>query len=903
MQGASRAPPADDRKHRLRRAAREEIFQPVNPTDPLSPYRARRSPERTPEPFGGEGTPSAAGLFCVQKHAATRTHYDLRLQWGGVLKSWAVPKGPSLDPTEKRLAVQVEDHPLEYADFEGVIPAGEYGAGPVILWDTGRWIPREDPEEGLARGKLLFDLQGYKLRGTWTLVRLQKGETGNEWLLIRERRGTAAARPTRRTDGPGRPDASGGPDADTGDEGAGPSGLPDASVLSGLTVEQLDDWTAGRLEPAASILQALEHLEPEGARRRPVFPPDVELMLARTRDQPFSDPAWIFELKMDGYRMLAARDGNSPLILTRGGNDATSSFPEIARTLAALPFGDLVLDGEVVVHDESGLPSFQRLQRRARLTRLPDVQHEALERPASFYAFDLLAFQEWDLRPLPLRRRKEVLRMVLPPAGPFRYLDHFEGAGEALYEHVAGLGLEGIVAKRAASSYRGGRRDDWLKIHVPREGLFAIAGFTEPGGRRRQGLGALHLAVCADDEPEKLVYAGRVGTGFSERDLAGLRERLEPLRRKAPPCEGPVPRGREHIWTEPRLVCAVRYKEWTDQGLLRAPVFLGLREAPLEDCRRTARAPRAEEPARVEGGPPAPEELPLTNLDKPFWPEEGHTKGDLLAYYRTVAPWLLPYLRERPLVLTRFPDGIQGTSFFQKDAPGYVPDWIRTVQIWSEGSEREISYFVAEDEASLLYLVNLGTIPFHVWSSRVRSLDHPDWCVLDLDPKEAPFPDVVAVARALRKLSREIGLSSFVKTSGSTGLHVLIPLDGTLGHEECRSLGELLARLVVAELPEISTVVRPPEKREGKVYVDYLQNGRGRLIVAPYSVRPLPGAPVSAPLRWREVKPDLDIGRFTIRSMPRRLRAMDRDPLLPVLAGNQDLLGALERLHTRLRGS
>lgn len=882
------------------------------PPDPLREYREKRTAERTPEPFGGEAgvVVSGAGLYVVQKHAARRTHYDLRLEMAGTLRSWAVPKGISTDPAEKRLAVQVEDHPLEYAEFEGIIPEGEYGAGAVIVWDQGRWVPLKDPEAGLAEGKLLFELRGHKLRGVWTLVRLKKSDSDRDWLLIRERRGG-------------------------GVEG-GSETVPEASVFSGLTVEELGARARG-FDPGAPIREELEKREEEkrGPRRGTLEAEDAKLMLAESRERAFSRAGWLFELKLDGFRMLGRGGKSDPLLLTRNGKDATASFPEVARALGHLPFERVLLDGELVVNDEAGRPSFERLQRRARRRRVADIRLGSLETPATFYAFDLLGFEAFDLRPLPLLERKRILRRLLPPAGPIRYLEHFEEAGETLYEQVLRMGLEGIVAKRADSAYGGGRSSAWLKIRADRTGEFAVVGFTRPKGSRA-GFGALHLAVRAGGssagepppsgtgagaspsaDPARAAssadaahfrYAGKVGSGFSADQLSEIRTRLEGDRRPVPPCEGPVPRGEEHVWVEPELVVEVRYKEWTEESFLRQPVFLRLREDKRpEECRPPSTHEKATEPADAEipdaaelGSGPAPEEVPLSNVEKLFWPEDGYTKGDLISYYRAIAPWLLPYLRDRPLVLTRYPDGIHGKSFFQKDAPAFVPEWIRTERISSEGAEREIAYFVVENEASLLYLANLGTIPLHMWPSRAGSLERPDWCVLDLDPKEAPFAHVITIARRIRTLCEEIRLPSYVKTTGSTGLHILIPLAARIGYAESRGLGELLARLVVDELPEIATTIRAPAKRGGRVYVDYLQNRRGQTVVAPYSVRPLPGAPVSAPLRWREVRSGLQIGRFTIRRLPRRARSMKEDPLRPVLEEEPDLLGALERLHQRL---
>ncbi len=865
--------------------------------DPLAPYRAKRSLEGTPEPAGSRApTPweERGGLFVVHKHAARRLHFDLRLEMGGVLRSWAVPKGPSYDLADKRLAVLVEDHPLEYGDFEGLIPEGNYGAGAVIVWDRGRWVPVEDPVAGLAKGKLLFELRGLKLHGLWTLVKLKKGD--KEWLLIKERDAYASA------------------------SGSLP---PEESVLSGLTVE---DLKAGRT-PADGIRAELERL---GAPKREVRGETAPLMLAETRDRPFSDPAWLFELKLDGYRLLAARSSAPPRLFSRNGNDLASSFPEVSRAVDALPLSRLLLDGEVVALDESGRPSFQRLQQRAKLTRALDIRRAAVENPVTFFAFDLLAAEDFDLRPLPLVTRKELLRRLLPPTGLIRFLDHFEGEGEVLYQQVRKLGLEGIVAKRADSPYRAGRSSSWIKVRTRRADDFVVVGFSAPKGARA-GFGALHLAQYVEGD---LIYSGRAGSGFTGVQLAEVRATLDEIRRADPPCGGPVPKEKGTTWTEPRLVCEVEFTEWTEEGLLRQPVFLRFRDDKQpEECvgsgaagQRGGRADLAGPEERVtlspsaslrarsprkpshKGGqqrvPPSRPAAPLprtefTNVNKIFWPDEGYTKGDLIEYYRAVGPWILPYLADRPVVLTRYPDGVNGKSFFQKDAPGFVPDWIRTERMWSEQAEREIDYFVCDDEAGLLYLANLGTIPLHVWASRTSSIDRPDWCVLDLDPKDAPFSDVIRVAQTTHALCEEIGLPNFVKTSGSSGLHVLIPLGGQCRYNEARSLGELLARVIVAELPDITTLARQVSRRGGKVYIDYLQIGAGRLLVAPFSVRPLPGAPVSMPIRWSEVNSKLDIRSYTIQNAVARMRKLKRDPLREVLTTTPDLGGVLERLTQR----
>ena len=843
-------------------------------TDPLSAYRAKRSLERTPEPGARPAVPAATagGLFVVHMHAATRLHWDLRLEMEGVLKSWAVPKGPSANPADKRLAVHVEDHPLEYGDFEGIIPEGNYGAGAVIVWDRGVWVPIEDPLEGLNKGKLLFDLKGYKLRGRWTLVKIKKGV--KEWLLIKER------------------------DAFVSTNGA----FPDESVLSGMTVEEL----RAAKDRAAPIRKELAKL---GAPKRAVRVEDTELMLAETREQPFSKAGWLFELKLDGYRLRAAREDGEAKLISRNGHDLTAGFPEIARAVAALPYEGLILDGELVVADDAGRPSFSRLQIRSKLSRAPEVKRAAVETPATLYVFDLLAFEGFDVRPLPLVQRKAILAKLLPRAGALRFSDHFETKGEALYEHVVQLGLEGVVAKKADSAYRGGRSAHWLKIRADRTDDFVVVGYSRPKGSRG-GFGALHLAGYEDG---RLVYAGRVGSGFTAQQLKEVSAQLEGAVRDTPPCECPpaLLKDKENVWVEPKLVAEVRFKEWTPDHVLRQPVFLRFRDdKEPKDCVITRSGMRDAGDEMPESEPPdaathpasriSHPEVVFSNLDKVFWPDEGYTKGDLIEYYRAISPWLLPYLKDRPVVLTRFPDGIKGKSFFQKDAPGFIPEWLRTERMWSEDTQRDIDYFVCDNVESLLYLANMGTIPLHVWGSRVATVEFPDWCILDLDPKEAPFTHVVTVARAVRKLCDEIDLPCFVKTSGSTGLHVLLPLGRQCTYEQARSLGGLLARVIAGQLPDVATITRQVGKRGARVYLDYVQNGHGRLLVAPFSVRPLPGAPVSMSLAWGEVTPKLDIRKFTLQNAPARMKKLKDDPLRPLLDLKPDLVGALERLHARL---
>ena len=845
--------------------------------DSLSTYRAKRSADTSPEPVGVV-SPVPGHLFVVHKHAATRLHFDLRLEMAGVLRSWAVPKGPSYDTNDKRLAVKVEDHPLEYGDFEGIIPTGNYGAGGVIVWDRGEWVPLEDWREGLEKGKLLFELRGYKLHGKWTLVKIKKSE--KDWLLIKERDAYVKS---------------------PGDV------FVETSVLSGLTV---DEVKAGKSH--ASDIRAM--IEKAGAPRTRVDPKSVEVMLAEPREGAFTRDGWLFELKLDGYRLIASKSRGEATLVTRNGNDYTAVFPEVARAVKALPFDECIVDGEVVCLDAQGKPSFARLQQRGTLSAPMDIKRAAVELPATFFAFDFLAFEDYDLRPLPLLARKAIVMAALPKLGAVHPLDHIEREGEAFLAQVDTLGLEGIIAKRADSPYRGGRTDAWQKIKAEKTGDFVIVGFTSPKGGRSH-FGALQLADMVGGE---LVYAGRVGTGFNDSFLADLGKDLDAIVRADPPCAPPVgasviPETKTTTWVEPLYVCEVRFREWTPDGVLRHAAFLRMRpDKDPKDCERQASgkaeagkggAGDAERGKTEPALPPAPaapakaeKTFNFSNLKKVYWPAEGYTKGDLIEYYRAISPWILPYLTNRPVVLTRFPDGIDGKSFYQKDAPEFAPEWIRTIPIWSEDTQRDIKYFVCDDVESLLYMANLGSIPLHIWNSRVGSLELPDWCVIDLDPKEAPFSDVIRCANVFRELCEKIGMPSYVKTTGKTGLHILLPLGRQVTYAQCRTLGELLCRVVLRQLKDIATIVRHVTKRGDKVYLDYLQNRHGQLIVSPFCVRPLPGASVSMPLTWDEVNSSLDPKAFTIKTAVERMERLGRDPVVAVLNDKPDLAQILERL-------
>jgi bifunctional non-homologous end joining protein LigD len=547
-----------------------------------------------------------------------------------------------------------------------------------------------------------------------------------------------------------------------------------------------------------------------------------------------------------------------------------------------------------VVLDEQGHPSFNRLQNRALVTSPRDLARAALELPATMFAFDLLAFEGLDLRKLPLTVRKAALHRILPRTGPIRYADHVETHGAELFAEVRARGLEGLMAKLADAPYRSGRSGDWLKMRSERTGDFAIVGFAgpdSPASRKRGYSIALHLAAR---QGERWIYCGRAGSGLREDTYNELRARLAGDVRAKPCCSGALPTGRGQIWLEPRLVAEIRYLEFTPEGVFRFPVVLRIRDdkRPEECLLAGAHDPPPPEPAAAEE--PA-RKVTVSNPDKLLWPAEGYRKRDLVDYYRGVARWILPYLRDRPLNVTRNPDGIAGKSFYQHDAAKHTPAWVRRERIWSPDANRDIDHFIVDDEDTLAYIANLACIPLHVWASRAGSLGQPDWCVLDLDPKGAPFAHVITLARALRDVATQLGLPSYAKTSGQAGMHVLLPLGGQLTHDQTRMLAELVARVVEKRHPDLSTTARMVSARGGRVYLDFGQNGQGRTIVGPFSVRAAPGATVSTTLTWDEVEPALDPRAFTIKTVIPRL-AERGDPMAPLLSDKPDLASALTKL-------
>jgi bifunctional non-homologous end joining protein LigD len=843
----------------------------------LAKYQQKRRFEQTPEPRGAEATAGGPLRFVVQKHAASRLHYDFRLELDGVLKSWAVPKGPSLNPADKRLAVMVEDHPLDYRTFEGTIPKGNYGAGTVMVWDEGTYCSRQtaNPGEserllrqGLERGHLTFVLNGKKLRGEFALVRLKRGKA-NEWLLLKKRDEWAS-------------------DVDVA--------ANDRSVSSGRDLDEIG--RASNKAPASRGGQPNAVLE---APKSPM-PRHIKPMLARLVEKPFDHPGWLFEVKWDGYRAIAEVERGGVSLYSRNQQSFTKRFAPIAESLRRLGH-EAVLDGEVVVVDAKGRSRFELLQKYGK-TGTGQLL---------YYAFDLLYLDGQDLRRLPLRRRKELLAQILGGLGNVLLSEHIEEHGVAFFEAAVAEDLEGIIAKKADSPYREGRRShDWLKLKTHSRQEAVICGFTEPRGSRKH-FGALVLGLYEGDE---LVYIGHAGGGLDTQDLADVRARLDPLvQQRCPFRVRPRTNAPVH-WVEPKLVCEVQLSEWTQDGIMRQPIFLGLRpdkpahavhreraEPPPDiDAVAGQRAPDQKRPAVVQSAAESTRPAlvaSLTNLNKVYWPDEGYTKGDVVAYYHAMAPLILPYLRDRPQSLNRHPNGITGVHFFQKDVTRQPPpDWVKTATVRSESGKKDVTYALCQDEASLLYIANLGCIELNPWSSRVGSLDRPDYLVIDLDPENVPFARVVEAAVAVHRVLDQVGAESLCKTTGKRGLHVFVPLGARYDYGHARQFAQIVASIVHQQLPDTTSLLRSPAHRQGRVYLDCLQNARGQTLAAVYSVRPHPGATVSAPLRWREVTKRLDPARFTLKTMHRRLDQVG-DLWKPVVGAGVDLRACLERLGKR----
>lgn len=841
----------------------------------LEKYREKRDFAATPEPSGETKADEPSLRFVVQKHAASHLHYDFRLELEGVLKSWAVPKGPTLDPSIKRLAMMVEDHPFDYRDFEGVIPKGNYGAGKVIVWDEGTYQPyvsegREKDEKALAealrKGDLKFSLDGQKLKGKFALVRL-RSDDGNSWLLIKKDDDFASTRDI------------------TGD---------DRSVITGRRIEDI-----GREEPEPSQPQRMQEPqvpEPKQAASaqepRDPFPHAVKPMLATLTDEPFDGKEWLFEIKQDGYRTIAEIEASSVQLYSRNNLSFTTRFAPIAQALAAVR-RDSVYDGEVVVLDDQGRSSFQLLQ-NFNETGAGDIH---------YFIFDLLYLDGRDLRSLPLIERKNILQTVIPDHPLLHYSDHVDETGRAFFDLLRERNLEGMVAKRKESRYQSGKRSrDWLKVKTGLRQEAIICGFTAPrGSRKRFGT----LVLGAYDDQGKLRHIGHSGGGFDERSLEAIHKILLPLVQPASPFDDPFKEKMTVTWVRPTVVCEVAFSEWTDEGVMRQPVFLGLRED--KDARSVVRERAADVttvgPSDEPAGAGVREQevsidgkrLQLSNLNKVFWPDDGYTKGDLIRYYRTISQVMLPHLKNRPESMYRTPHGIAGEGFFQKEIGEYVPEWVATREVYSESNDKTIRFLVCQEEATLVYMANLGCIEINPWLSRIPTLEYPDYFVIDLDPEDIGFDKVIDAALAVREILDQAGITGYPKTSGATGMHIYVPLGARYDYDTATAFAKIIATMANGLVPDFTSIERSPSKRQQKVYLDFLQNRKGQTVAAPYSVRPRKGATVSTPLTWDEVRPGLDPTQFTIETVPDRVRRLG-DLFLPVLGEGIDMEKCLERL-------
>jgi bifunctional non-homologous end joining protein LigD len=827
----------------------------------LQEYQAKRRFHQTPEPRGRVQQGQGPLHFVVQKHQASRLHFDFRLEAEDTLTSWAVPKGPPLRSGDKRLAIMVEDHPVDYLQFEGTIPAGNYGAGTVMVWDTGTYhLPgltsRKQCEravrEGLHEGKLHVVLHGKKLRGEFGLIRTK----ANQWLMFVGKGNNSPAIGV---------------------------GTEDRSVRTDRTMGEISREARPRKQTATNLLL-------EGATKS-AMPRNIKPMLATTADKPFDRPEWLFELKWDGYRAIAEIKDEWVRLYSRKKLSLAKRFAPIVDSLQHLGH-DAVLDGELVVLDADGKPSFQLLQ-----------QYDRARNGVLLYeVFDLLYLDGHDLRSIALVRRKDILADVLHHLPNVHFCDHIAEHGMAFFQAVSEKGLEGIVAKDGRSRYREGLRSpSWLKIKTSLRREAVIGGFTEPKGSRT-GLGSLVLGVY---DKGALTYIGHAGTGFTDKSLGDLRARLDSLIQPACPFKRRPKTNAPVHWVKPSLVCEVSFAKWTGDGHMRQPVFLGLRDDKDTSAVRRERRERVHsgsqksstQSTRADHRPDTGRQVPLlTNVQKVCWPQEGYTKGDLISYYREVAGFILPYLKDRPESLHRHPNGIEGKSFFQKNMGRQPPPaWVQTADLTSNTDGKVVQSVLCQDEATLVYLANLGCIELNPWNSRVGTLDQPDYLLLDLDPSDIAFDRVVEVAQAIRKTLQQAKVPSCCKTSGKRGLHIYVPLGAQYSHEQAKCFAELIARIVNRELPYTTSLVRSPSGRQGRIYLDYLQNGKGKTLAAPYSVRPYPHATVSTPLKWAEVRRGLDPSRFTIKTISKRLAAVG-DLWKAVLGPGIDLPEALARL-------
>jgi bifunctional non-homologous end joining protein LigD len=834
----------------------------------LNTYNKKRNFKDSPEPKGALKK-TKQSRFVVQRHDASHLHYDFRLELDGVLKSWAVPKGPSMNPKDKRLAVQVEDHPVSYIHFEGTIPEGNYGAGTVEVWDKGSYevvdkkgnkLNDRDALKSLEKGELKFELKGKKLKGGFVLVQLKDGK-GKNWLLIKHREVRPAESPKRET--------------------------RRGAIHSAES-------------PKRETLRQLSHLKISDKKYKEFIKP----MFASSTDKPFENEEWLFELKLDGYRAIA-EVGKKFRLYSRNGLSFEEKYPPVVQALKKFK-KKAVLDGEIVLLNDNK-PDFQKLQHY-------DGNREY---PLVYYAFDILSLEGKDLTQLPLIERKKILKKYLGKNKIVRYSDHVEDEGTAFFEQVKAQKIEGVVAKKKESRYHeGARSKEWLKIKHQNTQEAVIAGYTSPRGGRKH-FGALILGEYQDGE---LKYIGHTGTGFNEQALKDLWEEMQPLVAKTSPFDEKVKVNQPVTWTKPKLVCEISYTEITNDNMRRHPVFLRLRpdknandvtvasrsvvkkksntksatKQKIQDRPAKTSKPKKggdDESTSVDG-----KKLQLTNLSKIYWPDEGITKGDMINYYNDISPYILPYLKNRPMSLKRNPNGIKDQGFFHKDAGEQAPSWMKTADIHSESANKVIHYLLCNDKPSLLYIANLGCIELNPWNSTTKDLEKPTYMVIDIDPSdENTFDEVIEAALATKTILDKAGADCYCKTSGATGLHVYVPMGNKYDYEQVKDFAHLIAIMTQALLPDTTSIERTLSKRGPNIYIDFLQNRGGQTLATAYSLRPREGATVSTPLEWKEVKEGLHPSQFTMHNIFDRIKKKG-DLFEPVLKKGIDLGKCLKKL-------
>ncbi|WP_375461295.1 DNA ligase D [uncultured Enterovirga sp.] len=907
----------------------------------LAAYNAKRDFAATSEPKGEAGR-DGGSAFVIQKHAASRLHYDLRLELDGVMLSWAVAKGPSLSPGEKRLAVHVEDHPIDYNTFEGTIPKGQYGGGTVLIWDRGSWAPDGDPHKGMEKGHLDFRLDGEKLRGKFHLVRLKPRprERQESWLLIKSNDEFARhegdpdileEKPLSVVSGRDLDAIASDKDGDVWQSNRGetdeapPAKAPAAKRSRAKASPRRGEVERAEGAPGEGVASSAESASPlilpsphrgEGSvaalakrGRKAAMPDAIEPCLATLVDAVPKGGRWIHEIKWDGYRLIAFKSGKSTRLATRRGHDWTARFPSIAEAIAALPVESAILDGEAVIADENGIANFSALQ-----NALSD-EHGRVARNAILYAFDLLYLDGYDLRELPLDDRKARLAALVPPSqeGFLRLGEHIEADGEAMVRSACQLGLEGVISKRRDRAYRSGRGEDWVKIKCTERQEFAVLGHVSSNASPR----AVGSLVLGYRENGAWRLAGRSGTGYTAAVARDLWKKLEPLKAPGPPALATKPTAEERrgvVWAEPRLVAEIEFRGWTADDHLRHAAYKGLREdKSAEEVVRerpkhmTSSGPAPEVKAKSDAKPAAKAAaaptkgtktprhgaasvagVALTNPDRVLWGDVGVTKQGLAEFYEEIADWLLPHVVERPLSLVRCPSGSEGGCFFQKHSWAGLSDHILRETIRDEGGEEEVLY--VRDLRGVVALVQAGVLEIHPWGSTMADVDRADRITMDLDPgDDVDFVDVIAGAQEIRDRLRTFGLESFVKTTGGKGLHVVLPLTGPAGWGEVKAFAKALADSMAKDSPTRFIAKSTKSARRGVIYVDYLRNGRGATAIAAYSTRARPTAPVSVPLRWDELTPTLRPNHFTVANLPGRLRGLKQDPWAAISTTRQQL--------------